>query len=144
MHPPDPNTFLEQRLDYRVRAYAAGGRAMDVEFALAGLRVWMLSQTWPFPAPSAWLECLAALSWSAICAIDAEPEREANVRSELARQLDCLEVTAARRPTSLDELRSGQTCTDLYTSLRQAAEPGSLRRELLGLPRSGAADKATR
>jgi hypothetical protein len=144
MTPPrDPTSLLEQRLEYRVRAYAAGGRAMDAEFTLLGLRGWMLCQPWPFPAPSAWLECLAVLSWSAICSIDLEPEREGVVRNELARQLEYLDGADTLRPTSLDAFRLEQTRIDLYTSLSNAAKPGSSHRERFGLPRFNAADKLT-
>jgi hypothetical protein len=140
---PDPNVFLEQRLAYRVREYVAGGRSIDDPFTLAGLRTWMLCQAWPFPASSARLECLAVLSWSAICVIESEPEREVTVRNELSQQLAYLEDASARRPVSLDAFRAEQTCIAIYASLRKAAEPGSRRRELLGLPRFGDPDKLT-
>lgn len=138
---PNPIAQLEQQLAYRVRAYLAAGRTQDAVFSLPGFRGWILCQTWPSPAPSAWLECLAVLSWSAICAIDADPEREVIVRGELSRQLDYLDGANVRRPASLDAFRSEQTRDDLYTSLRKAAEPGSSRREFFGLPRFNAADK---
>jgi hypothetical protein len=141
---PQPSTLLEQRLSYRVRAWVADGRSIDTEFTLPGLRGWMLCQTWPSPAPTAWLECLAVLSWSAICMIDTEPDRELNIRQELARQLEYLDGASDRRPSSLDAFRLEQTRLDLYASLRKAAEPGSSRREFFGLPRFNTADKLTR
>jgi hypothetical protein len=141
---PDPNTLLEQRLAYRVRAYVAGGRAMDAEFTLPGLQGWMLCQAWPLPPPTAWLECLAVLAWSAICSIENDPDREQSVRDELARQMGYLEGGETPRPASLDQFRLENVRLDLYASLRQAAEPGSSRRRLLGLPRFAASDKATR
>lgn len=133
---------LEQQLAYRVRAYLGAGRTQEALFTLPGLRGWMLCQTWPFPAPSAWLECLAVLSWSAICAIDADPKQESMVRNELARQLDYLDGVGVRRPASLDAFRSERTRTELYASLRKAAEPGSSRRVFFGLPRFNPADKS--
>jgi hypothetical protein len=142
--PPDQSTLLEQRLSYRVRAWIADGRSTDTEFTLPGLRGWMLCQTWPFPAPSAWLECLAVLSWSAICVIDTDPDQELVVRTEFARQLEYLDGTSIRRPVSLDAFRLEQTRIDLYTSLRKAAEPGSSRREFFGLPRFNSADRLAR
>lgn len=141
---PDPNTLLEQRLDYRVRAYIAGGRTVDPEFTLPGLRSWMLSQIWPLPAPSDWLECVAVLCWSAICSIESESEREVAVRNELRGQMDYLDGASPRRPRSLDAFRSEETRSELYASLRNAAAPGSARRESSGLPRFNAADKGTR
>lgn len=137
----DPIAQLEQQLAYRVRACVAGGRTIDTEFTLPGLRGWMLCQRWPDPAPSAWLECLAVLSWSAICAIDADPDQEVVIRGELARQLEYLDGAHVRRPQSLDAFRFEQTRLELYNSLRKAAEPGSSRREFFGLPRFNAADK---
>ena len=141
--PPDPHAFLEQRLAYRLREYVAGGRAVDDQFTFAGLRTWMLYQAWPFPASSDWLESLAVLTWSAICLIESEPEQEVTVRNELAQQLAYLEGSSARRPESLDAFRAQQTRVDLYASLRRAAEPGSRRREILGLPRFRFPDKLT-
>jgi hypothetical protein len=141
---PVSSTLLEQRLAYRVRAWVADGRSLDAEFTLTGLRGWMLCQTWPFPAPTAWLECLAILSWAAICMIETEPDRESIVREELARQLDYLDGASARRPASLDAFRLEQTRIDLYSNLRKAAEPGSTRREFFGLPRFNSAERLTR
>ncbi len=129
---------LEQQLAYRVRAYIAASPQRESEFTLSGLRIWMLSQSWPWAGRSAWLECLAVLSWSAICAIDAEPEREVVIQGELERQLDFLDGANVRRPSSLDAFRSDETRVEVYTALRAAAEPGSARRQSLGLPRFNA------
>lgn len=134
-------TRLEQQLAYRVHAYLAEGRQQDSVFSLPALRMWMLGQTWPFPVPSTRLECLAVLSWSAICAIEAEPEREVVIRGELGRQMDYLDGANVRRPVSLDAFQPAQARIALYTNLRTAAEPGSSRRQIVGLPRFNAADK---
>jgi hypothetical protein len=138
-----PISVLEQRFAYRVREYVAGGRSIDPEFTLPGLRSWMLCQHWPDPAISRLVECLAVLSWSAICQVEAEPERELAVRSELAHQLDFLDGVDPHRPATLDTLLSPQGRTTTYANLRKAAEPGSSRRELWGLPRFNVTDKAS-
>lgn len=148
MEPMPPNeqpiNIFEQRFAYRVREYVAGGRSMDAEFTLPGLRSWMLSQRWPEPTDSLLLECLAVLSWSAICQVEAEPEQETVIRSELARQLDFLEGNDPHRPATLDTVLSMQGRNTTYANLRKAAEPGSSRREYWGLPRFNVSDKPPR
>ncbi len=126
---------LEQQLSYRLRAYVDGGRNQDSIFTLSGLRSWMLCQAWPTPSSSAELEVLAVLGWSAICAIDDEPEQEVAVRGELGRQLDYLHGASVRRPASLDAFHAQQARQGLYRQLQRAAEPGSSRRAFFGLPR---------
>jgi hypothetical protein len=139
--PVDPIAALEQRFIYRVHEYLADGRNIDAEFTLPGLRGWMLCQHWPEPAASTKLECLAVLSWTAICQVETEPDREREVRRELARQLDFLEGSSTDRPASLDALLSTKSRIGAYASLQQASEPGSARREDFGLPRFNAAEK---
>lgn len=133
--PPDPITVLEQRLAYRVLAYVADSRGISDEFTLRGLRGWMLCQKWPDPIASARLECLAVLSWTAICDVEAAPDSESEVRQELARQLDFLDGIINKRPATLDTLLTSQSRERAYGSLQAAAAPGSSRREKLGLPR---------
>lgn len=141
---PDPLAQLEQRLAYRLRAFAMGGRNMDAEFSLPGLSNWMLSQTWPEKAPTPWMECLVVLGWSAICGAEAEPDREDIVRRELLAQLEYLDGRSDQRPVSLDAFRKEAARTGVYSSLRVASAPGSARRALNGLPRFAAADKSAR
>jgi hypothetical protein len=132
---PVLNAHLEQQLAYRVNACVIGSRTTEQIFTLSGLRGWMLCQSWPPQALSARLECLAVLSWSAICSMDVDPEREAIALNELARQLEFLGGARIPRPSSLDAFESAQTRHELYGGLRKAAEPGSSRREFFGLPR---------
>ncbi len=139
--PVDPIAALEQRFIYRVHEYLADGRSIDAEFTLPGLRGWMLCQSWPEPPASAKLECLAVLSWTAICQVETDPDRESEIRRELARQLDFLDGSSSTRPATLDAILSTEGRTGTYTSLRQASEPGSNRREFWGLPRFNAAEK---
>jgi hypothetical protein len=139
-----PISVFEQRFAYRVREYLAGGRSLDAEFSLPGLRSWMLCQRWPDPDVSLLLECLAVLSWSAICQAEAMPDDEFLIRQELARQLNVLEGLEPLRPPTLDIELSMQKRTDTYADLRKAAEPGSSRRELWGLPRFNAAENVSR
>ena len=140
----DPNISLEQQLAYRIAACLAGTRSIDLTFTLPGLRGWMLCQRWPEAAHSDRFECLAVLTWSAICSIDAAPERESIVLKELTQQIEYLGGTRVLRPASLDAFRSAQRRHDLYASLRKAAEPGSSRREFFGLPRFDTTAKAPR
>lgn len=139
--PVDPIAALEQRFIYRVHEYLADGRSIDAEFTLPGLRGWMLCQHWPEPAASTKLECLAVLSWAAICQVESDPDRENEIRRELGRQLDFLDGSSAVRPASLDVLLSKKGRTGAYASLQQASQPGSARRESFGLPRFNAAEK---
>jgi hypothetical protein len=139
--PIDPIASLEQRFIYRVHEYLAFGRNIDAEFTLPGLRGWMLCQHWPEPSASTKLECLAVLSWTAICQVESEPDREGDVRRELARQLDFLEGSSSVRPTSLDAILSKKGRAGTYASLQAASAPGSARREDFGLPRFNAAEK---
>lgn len=139
--PIDPVASLEQRFTYRLSEYLADRRNTDAEFTLPGLRGWMLSQSWPDPPASEKLECLAVLCWTAMCRMESEPERESEIRHELAGQLDYLDGSSNRRPASLVAALSTPARTTTYASLRQAAEPGSSRREGLGLPRFNAVEK---
>jgi hypothetical protein len=139
--PVDPVVALEQRFAYRVQMYLANSRGIDAEFTLPGLRGWMLCQKWPDPPPSATLECLAVLSWSAICRVNSDPDDEDAIRSELGRQFDYLTGQSSRKPASLDGLLSPKGRRSAYDSLREASAPGSSSRESLGLPRFNAADK---
>lgn len=138
--PADPAATLEQRFFYRIQEYLADRRSIDAEFTLPGLRGWMLSQKWPDP-PSEKLECLAVLSWTAICQVESSPDEEDEIRRELGRQLDYLDGSSSLRPATLDTLLSADGRTEAYTSLRRAAEPGSSRREYWGLPRYNAAER---
>jgi hypothetical protein len=138
----DPDSNLEQQLAYRVAACLADARTTDPTFTLPGLRGWMLCQRWPEAALSARLECLAVLTWSAICSIDADPDQEPSVLKELAWQIEYLGGVRALRPASLDAFQSVQARRDLYGSLRKAAEPGLSRREFFGLPRFDTVAKA--
>jgi hypothetical protein len=139
--PVDPVANLEQRFFFRVHEYLADDRSIDAEFTLPGLRGWMLCQKWPEPDASQKLECMAVLSWTAICLVESAPEREPDVRRELARQLDYLVGSSSQRPASLDAMLSNQSRELAYASLRNAAEPGSSGRESRGLPRFNVADK---
>lgn len=139
--PADPIAALEQRFTFRVHEYLADGRSMDAEFSILGLRGWMLCQQWPDPPASQKLECLAVLTWTAICQVESDPEREREVRRELARQLDFLDGSSTKKPSTLDAVLSTKGRSGAYASLRKAAEPGSIRREHLGLPRFNAAEK---
>jgi len=139
--PIDPIAAMEQRFTYRIHEYLADGRNIDAEFTLPGLRGWMLCQSWPDPPESPKLECLAVLSWTAICQVESDPEREREIRRELARQLDFLDGTSSAKPTTLDDVLSTKGRKGAYSNLRQAAEPGSTRREFWGLPRFNAVEK---
>mgnify|MGYP001411203049 CR=1 FL=1 len=139
--PVDPNTTLEQRFAYRVQVYLANSRSIDAEFTLPGLRGWMLCQKWPDPPATSRLECLAVLSWAAICRADGEHDNEDDIRSELGRQFDFLTGQSSRKPATLDALLSPGGRRSTYTSLCTAASPGSASRETLGLPRFNAAEK---
>jgi hypothetical protein len=139
--PVDPIAALEQRFIYRVHEYLADGRNVDAEFTLPGLRGWMLCQKWPDPPDSPKLECLAVLSWTMICQVESDPERESEIKRELARQLDYLDGSSTKRPTTLDAVLSTEGRSGAYASLRKASEPGSTRREFWGLPRFNAAEK---
>lgn len=132
---------LEQRFAYRVQVYLTDSRSIDAEFTLPGLRSWMLSQKWPDPPTSATLECLAVLSWDAICRVDRQPGEEAAIRDELGRQFDFLTGQSSRKPATLDALLSPGARSETYLNLCEAAAPGSSSRESLGLPRFNAADK---
>ncbi|MCA9859012.1 MAG: hypothetical protein KC438_04780 [Thermomicrobiales bacterium] len=139
--PIDPVVSLEQRFIYRLSEYLANRRNTDPEFSLPGLRGWMLSQTWPDPAASQTLECLAVLCWSAMCRMDADADREDEIRHELGMQFDYLEGRSNNRPASLERVLSPESRADTYANLRQASAPGSSRREALGLPRFNASEK---
>ncbi len=139
--PVDPVANLEQRFFYAVHEYLADDRSIDAEFTTPGLRGWMLCQKWPDPTASQKLECLAVLSSTAICLVESDPDREGEVRRELARQLDYLDGSSSQRPANLDELLSSQSRAVAYASLCKAAEPGSSDRESRGLPRFNVADK---
>lgn len=137
--PIDPIAALEQRFTFRLAEYLTERRSMDAEFSLPGLRGWMLSQKWPDATASRKLECLAVLSWAAICQSEADPDRENEIRHELARQLDYLDGSSNHRPATLDSTMSTREST--YASLRQASEPGSRGRVERGLPRFNVGDK---
>lgn len=137
----DPVASLEQRFIYRLSEYLANRRSTDAEFSLPGLRGWMLSQTWPDPPASQTLECLAVLCWSAMCQMDADADREDEIRHELGMQLDYLDGSSNKRPVSLETVLSAENRADTYANLRQASAPGSSRREAWGLPRFNASEK---
>lgn len=139
--PADPLVALEQRFAYRVQVYLANSRSIDAEFTLPGLRGWMLCQKWPDPPSSPTLECLAVLSWDAICQMDGQPDDEDAIRGELGRQFDYLTGQSSRKPATLDTLLSSQVRRTTYLNLREAAAPGSTSRESLGLPKFNAVDK---
>lgn len=140
--PVDPIAALEQRFIYRVHEYLADGRNMDAEFSILGLRGWMLCQQWPNPPASQKLECLAVLTWTAINQVEADPDRERDIRRELGRQLDYLDGSSTKKPATLDTVLSAEGRLGAYESLRNAAEPGSSRREKLGMPRFNAQEKS--
>jgi hypothetical protein len=139
--PVDPVRDLEQRLAYRVHSFLSAHRQEDAEFSIHGLRVWMLSQTWPHTPQRASLECLAVLAWNAVCAADRDFFPEAEIRAELARQLDYLGGRSARRPESLAVVTTETQRARLYQSLLAAAEPGSRYRSDYGLPRYNTNEK---
>lgn len=131
----DPVASFEQRFAFRIYQYLANDRNADAEFTLAGLRGWMVCQTWADPPASPTLECLAVLSWTMIRQIEAAPAREAELRRELGWQLDYLGGSSARRPASLDIALAQPARATVYANLRDAAGPESTRRQSLGLPR---------
>lgn len=139
--PVDPIAALEQRFAYRIQMYLANSRNIDLEFTLPGLRGWMLCQTWPQPPASATLECLAVLSWTAVCRMERQPADEDDIRGELAHQFDYLTGHQSRKPAALDALMSARGRRAAYASLCEAATPGSSSRVLLGLPRFNVAEK---
>jgi len=133
--PIDPVASFEQRFAFRIYQYLANDRNADAEFTLAGLRGWMICQTWSDPPASPTLECLAVLSWTMIRQIEAVPAREPELRRELGRQLDFLDGSSAKRPASLDVALARSARAGMYANLRDAAGPGSARRQSLGMPR---------
>jgi hypothetical protein len=133
--PPDPIKELEARLSFRISEYLSNDRSSEADFSMSGLRVWMVGQRWSEPVGSAMLECLAVLCWDMIRQYEAAPEREAELRRELIRQLDYLNGRSATRPASLNIVLASAMRDRIYGNLRDASRTGSAMREALGLPR---------
>jgi hypothetical protein len=125
---PQELASLEQRLAFRVYEYSASRRNPDSVFALPALRMWLLGQRWPDPPLTRQIELLAVISWWAIRSVEAAPEQEPAIRSELANLLTFLEGASQVRPASLDRLMSADFRDRVYANLRAAANPSPDRR----------------